>query len=136
MSEIDRRRRIAYWLALAREDLEAARVLGADARISWRIAVNLAQQAAEKALKAGIAAGIVTAGVDPPRTHDLERLARLQSAFELPVSNVELLQLMDAHAQGRYPDDPAWSYGPDETAALVDIASAIVAGAVAALAGE
>ena len=133
MSEFDPRGRIAYWLALAREDLEAARALSADARISSRIIANLAQQAVEKALKAGIVAGITSAGVDPPRTHDLERLARLQSAFELPVSNDDLLQLMDAHAQGRYPEDPELSYSPEETVALIDIASAVVVAATAAL---
>jgi HEPN domain-containing protein len=114
---------------LAGEDLEAARLLSTDARVPSRIAANLAHQAAEKALKAGIAA----AGVDPPRTHDLDRLARMQSAFVVPVSTDDLLALMDAHTQGRYPDDPAWSYGTDETVALIDIASAIVSAAVVAL---
>ena len=133
MSEFDRRGRIAYWLALARADLVAARELSAGASTSSRMAANLAHQAVEKVLKAGIAAGIASAGIDPPRTHDLERLARLQTAFELPVSNDDLLQLMDAHAQGRYPDDPEWSYGPDETVALIGIASAVVAAATAAL---
>jgi HEPN domain-containing protein len=129
MSEPERHARVEYWLGLAQEDLEAARTLCADARIPSRIPAYLAQQAAEKALKAGIAA----AGVEPPRTHDLDRLARRQSAFVLPVSIDDLLALVDANIQGRYPDDPASSYGTDETVALIDIASAIVAAAVAAL---
>jgi HEPN domain-containing protein len=132
MSEPERHARVDYWLGLAREDLEAARTLWADARIPSRIPAYLAQQAAEKALKAGIAA----AGVEPPRTHDLDRLAQRQSAFVLQVSIDDLLALVDAHIQGRYPDDPASSYGPDEATTLIDIAAAVVATAATALAGE
>ena len=131
MSEPERHARVGYWLGLAREDLEAARTLCADARIPSRIPAYLAQQAAEKALKAGVAA----AGVEPPRTHDLDRLARRQSAFMLLVSIDDLLALVDAHIQGRYPDDPALSYGSDEASTLIDIAAAVVATAVTALAG-
>ena len=129
MSEPERQARVDYWLRLALEDLEAASTLCADARIASRIPAYLAQQAAEKALKAGIAA----AGVEPPRTHDLDRLAQRQSAFELQVSLDDLLALVDANIQGRYPDDLASSYGPDEASALIDIAAAIVATAVTAL---
>ena len=81
-------------------------------------------------LKAGIAA----AGVEPPRTHDLDWLARRQSAFGLPISIDDLLALVDAHVQGRYPDDPASSYGPEEASTLIDVAASVVA--TAALSGS
>ena len=132
MSDPERHGRVDYWLGLAREDLETARMLCADAKIPSRIPAYLAQQAAEKALKAGIAA----AGVEPPRTHDLDRLARRQSAFVLLISLDDLLALVDAHIQGRYPDDPASSYGPDEASTLINSAAAVVATAAMALAGE
>lgn len=61
------------WLRWAGEDLVAARHSAADAEIASRVACGLAQQAAEKAIKALL----VAADLDPPKTHNLLRLARM-----------------------------------------------------------
>jgi HEPN domain-containing protein/predicted nucleotidyltransferase len=60
------------WLALARGDLEAGEMLRAGGAVPWSIAFH-AQQSAEKALKAAL----ILAGVDFPRTHDLDELLGL-----------------------------------------------------------
>jgi HEPN domain-containing protein len=60
----------AAWIAKADEDIEAADLcLGAGDRMA-NVAAFHAQQAAEKLLKALIA----TAGIEPPRVHDLMEL--------------------------------------------------------------
>ncbi len=61
-----------------------------------------AHQAAEKALKALLAAR----GVDPPKLHDLDRLAaRLPEADNASFDGIDLPELTRWAIEGRYPDD-------------------------------
>ena len=120
----------AYWIELARGDLVAARCIAGDPSAPARVAANLAQQAAEKALKAAIA----SAGGEPPRSHDLVRLAQLAAGVvSLSASADELRLLTDAHAQGRYPDPIDPMYGSEEARVLIAIATAVVTDATTAL---
>lgn len=65
------------WLAIARDDLDAAQGLYNTARYLY--AASMCQQAAEKSLKALIQNR--TAEL-PPRVHSLERLAELAGVYD------------------------------------------------------
>ena len=73
---------ISRWVRFAREDLEGAEALLADADFIPRHACWLAQQAAEKALKAAL----VSETVSFPFRHDLDALRNLtrRSWFDQP----------------------------------------------------
>jgi HEPN domain-containing protein len=61
-----------------------------------------AHQAAEKALKALLAAH----GIDPPKLHDLDRLAaRLPEADNVRFDAIDLPALTRWAIEGRYPDE-------------------------------
>lgn len=62
-----------------------------------------AQQAAEKALKAAL----IAAGLDAPRTHDLDHLRSLLPAgWRIHRTHADLARLSDHAVETRYPDDP------------------------------
>jgi HEPN domain-containing protein len=123
MSGRDREREAGYWLELARGDLIAGQELATNAAVPPRCAAFFAHQAVETAFKA-IVAG---AGVEPPRTHDLVRLAhQTQALLTLTVPEDDLRSLTDAHIQGQYPDPAARPYTSDEVGALLEIASYVV----------
>ncbi len=90
------------WLRWADEDLFAARHSANDVEVASRVACSLAQQAAEKAIKALV----VSSDLDPPRTHNLLRLARMlaeETADRLFVLDLE--DLTRWAIEGRYPGD-------------------------------
>jgi HEPN domain-containing protein len=90
----------AHWLATALGDLSAAEALLRADGLPARQAAELAQQAAEKALKGAIIFG----GVTPPRTHDLEALARLVPAdWRVHSLDIGLSGLSNALGEARYP---------------------------------
>lgn len=90
----------AHWLATALGDLGGAEALLRADGLPARQAVQLAQQAAEKALKGAIIFG----GVTPPRTHDLQALARLVPAdWRVHALDVGLSQLSSTLGEARYP---------------------------------
>ena len=89
------------WLGYALGDLEAARSRPGR-HVRPRIVAFNAQQAAEKALKAAL----TLAGVDVPRTHDLDDLRnRLPSDWRVRRLHPDLASLSDFAVDSRYPDD-------------------------------
>ena len=90
------------WLRWANEDLVAAGHSAADAEIAPRVACGLAQQAAEKAIKALL----VAADVDPPKSHNLLRLARMLTEERARLLlEVDLEELTRWAIEGRDPED-------------------------------
>jgi HEPN domain-containing protein len=90
------------WLRFAREDLEAAEKLSADADSVPRHACFLAQQAAEKALKAAL----IVSGVHFPRTHDLDALRNLlPDDWSVKGEQRDLAELSGWATEARYPAD-------------------------------
>lgn len=108
------------WLRYGREDLATARVTLAGKR--WAATSFHAHQAAEKALKA---LWVERKGLQPPRTHDLVRLAEEQG---LPGEWLEEIDVLSrVYLISRYPgtlaeDEPP--YGIDEAAAQSHLALA------------
>ena len=89
------------WLGYALGDLEAARSRPGR-HVRPRIVAFNAQQAAEKALKAAL----TLAGVDVPRTPDLDDLRnRLPSDWRVRRLHPDLASLSDFAVDSRYPDD-------------------------------
>ena len=133
MAEVDSteepRRR---WLRWANEDLLAAGHSAADAEIAPRVACGLAQQAAEKAIKALL----VAADVDPPKSHNLLRLARmLTEERACLLLEVDLEELTRWAIEGRYPEDLDEATANDATRA-VELARQVTALAHRALEEE
>ncbi len=90
------------WLRWANEDLHAAERLAAEDDVVPRAACVFAHQAAEKAIKAML----VARGVDPPKLHDLDRLAaRLPENDNEQFDAIDLPELTRWAIEGRYPDD-------------------------------
>jgi len=90
------------WLRWADEDLLAAGHSSTDAEIAPRVACGLAQQAAEKAIKALL----VAADIDPLRSHNLLRLARMLTEERASlILEVDLEELTRWAIEGRYPED-------------------------------
>ena len=117
------------WLRWAAEDLVAARHSAADTEVAPRVACSLAQQAAEKAIKALV----VSSDLDPPKTHNLLRLARMlaeESADRL--LDVDLEDLTRWAIEGRYPGDLDEATSRD-AARAVELADQVLAIAQAAL---
>ena len=109
------------WLGFAIGDLEAARSQPGR-HVRPRIVAFHSQQAAEKALKAAL----VLAGVDPPRTHDLNDLRnRLPVGWRVKQSPPDLGRLSAFATDSRYPDDIA-PVSPIESATAVRQAIAVV----------
>jgi HEPN domain-containing protein len=94
------------WLTFARDDLAAANQLAGRKGVPHASAYS-AQQCAEKALKAAlIAAGVLSAGQDPPRIHDLDRLRNmLPVGWDVKRRHRNLGRLTLHGVQSRYPDD-------------------------------
>lgn len=115
----------AHWLAVARGDLATAEAILEDPSLPPRQAAILAEQAAEKAIKGTL----VFLGIEPPRTHDLTLLAALlPPAWQVTPAADELGGLTIAYRASRYPDYFGASISVDETARLIDAASAVVDG--------
>ena len=97
VSDIARR-----WLRWADEDLALAEHTAADPDVVPRGACVWAHQAAEKALKALL----ILRDIDPPKLHDLDRLAqRLPNDEGSAFVPIELPELTRWSIEGRYPAD-------------------------------
>jgi HEPN domain-containing protein len=97
----DREHAARSWLAFAMGDLEASRSRRGKPVPPRIIAFN-AQQAVEKALKAAL----VLAGIEPPRTHDLDELRDLLPAtWRITRRFPDLARLSGYSVEARYPDD-------------------------------
>ena len=133
MAEVDpTEERARRWLRWADEDLVAAGHSAADAEVTPRVACGLAQQAAEKAIKALL----VAADVDPPRSHNLLRLARMLAEERAGLLlEVDLEELTRWAIEGRYPDDLDEATTTDATRA-VELAGQVTSRAHRALEEE
>ena len=90
------------WLRWADEDLALAEHTAADPDVVPRGACVWAHQAAEKALKALL----ILHNMDPPKLHDLDRLAqRLPDEEGSAFMPLELPELTRWSIEGRYPAD-------------------------------
>lgn len=119
----------ARWLTWAEEDLTLAQHTAADPDVVRRGACTWAHQAAEKALKALL----VAEGTDPPKIHDLVRLARMLSdATQASLADFDLVGLTRWAIEGRYPSDVEEATAADLDAAL-DAAESTVSVALDAL---
>ncbi len=111
-----------HWLALARGDLATAKVVVRDAALPPRAAAIVAAQAVEKALKAAL----VFAGIEPPLSHHVRRLAGLVDAeLGLRITDVDLSALTDA----QWARDPDYGDRPlthEEAETLVGDATVVV----------
>lgn len=120
------------WLRWGDEDLVAAGHSATDAEIAPRVACGLAQQAAEKAIKALL----VAADVDPPKSHNLLRLARMLAEEQARLLlEVDLEELTRWAIEGRYPEDLDEATTNDATRA-VEVARQVTALAHGALEKE
>jgi HEPN domain-containing protein len=111
------------WFRLAKQDLDAAKVLLADGGSAMRIVAFLAQQAAEKALKAGL----IAVGVHPPHIHGLRQLheALANQVADLRIQADDLDALDPWVIDGRYAADLP-DVGRIEASDLVDAAAGVV----------
>lgn len=116
MAETDSTRQESQrWFRWASEDLLAAERTAGDADVAPRVACGLAQQAAEKAIKALL----VFSDIDPPRSHDLLRLARmLTEAHADRLVELGLEELTRWSIEGRYPADLDEATSTDATRAI------------------
>ena len=113
----------AHWLATALGDLQGAEGHSRDRVLPARQAAELAQQAAEKALKGAIIFG----SVSPPRTHDLDALARIVPAdWRIHSLDVGLTRLSGAYREARYPRYAEPPIDNDEALQLVSDARRVV----------
>jgi HEPN domain-containing protein len=123
----------ADWLEHAESDLAVARAaVGQRGVLPQQVAFH-AQQAVEKALKAAL----VRAGVDFPRTHDLQELVELvaETDHPLPDELLEAVSLTPFAVQHRYPgeEDPP---GEEEIRSALALADKAVAWARERLQGR
>ena len=125
-----RRADVDLWLKKARDDLAVARLVERS-RGPSAVGCFLCQQAAEKLLKAVL----VARGVDPPRVHDLELLARMagDAGSALEVQPDALLALRAYAVAPRYPGFPDVQADRD-LSRIVELAASVEAAVVAALA--
>jgi len=127
--------RAQAWLRQAENDLEAARVTAGQGFHAQ--ACYLAGQAAEKALKAVL----VAAGLTPPYSHSLERLAQLlrdQGINTKTLDGLQLKALTRMNSESRYPQDdeaPADLFDARDSDLALTTAAAVVQNAAAHLAG-
>ena len=102
MSPRDRTDVARRWLRWAYEDLALAEHTAADSGVVARGACVWAHQAAEKALKALL----ILRDIDPPKLHDLDRLAqRLPRDEGSDFAAIDLPELTRWAIEGRYPAD-------------------------------
>jgi HEPN domain-containing protein len=93
---------VAEWYRYAAEDLAAAEAWQAQPPAVPRHVCNMAQQSAEKALKACL----IVAGIDFPKTHDLEQLrGLLPDVWPLKATLPQLAWLTDWAVDARSPSD-------------------------------
>lgn len=117
----ERERDARMWLGYALGDLEAARAQPGR-HVRPRIVAFNAQQAAEKALKAAL----TLAGIEAPRTHDLDDLRnRLPTDWRARQGPRDLASLSDFAVDSRYPDDFA-PVTPLQSATAVRQAIAVI----------
>jgi HEPN domain-containing protein len=117
------------WLRWAREDLTLAKHANADPEVVHRGACTWAHQAAEKALKALLVAD----DIDPPKVHDLVRLAEMMSpAIRREITDLDLAGLTRWAIAGRYPGDIDEASAEDAKTAIA-IATSVMQVADAAL---
>ena len=111
------------WLRYAEEDLAAARALLMAPAVVPRHPAWLAQQAAEKAIKAAL----VAEGRSFPKTHDLERLARLLlDPPALAACEADLPSLTEYAVGSRYPGDLPDDVSAEDARTAVDDAGKVV----------
>jgi len=90
------------WLAYARSDLDAAQELLQKPDSYPRQACFLAQQAAEKVFKAAL----IFAGINVPRSHDLDALRNLlPEGWRVKAEHPDLASLSVWAVEARYPSD-------------------------------
>ena len=112
---------VTRWLAYARIDFRAARHWATADPTEPLLACYHAQQATEKTLKAAL----VAAGIDPPRTHDLNQLRdRVPEDWRIPGASDDLQLLTGWAAKSRYPNGLD-EFTDDLAAQSIDIAQAI-----------
>ena len=102
LSPRDRADGAGRWLRWADEDLALAGHTAADSGVVARGACLWAHQAAERALKAPL----ILRDIDPPRLHDLDRLAqRLPRDESSDFAAIDLPELTRWSIVGRHPAD-------------------------------
>jgi len=110
------------WLRLAEEDLVLAERSAADHEVVPRGACVWAHQAAEKAIKSLL----TLRDIDPPKWHDLDRLAsRLPEPDAIDFDAIDLPELTRWAIEGRYPSDLAEATSSDAQRA-VDLARTVI----------
>jgi HEPN domain-containing protein len=115
LSPPDRTNIAQRWLRWADEDLALAEHSAADADVVARGACVWAHQAAEKAVKALL----ILRDIDPPKLHDLDRLAqRLPDSEGSAFATIELPELTRWAIEGRYPADLDEATHTDATKAI------------------
>lgn len=120
------------WLRWATEDLQAADHIAHLDEVVPRAACVFAHQAAEKSLKALL----VARGVDPPKLHDLDRLAaRLPEDDNERFDSIDLPELTRWAIEGRYPDDAEEATREDARRSIA-LASEVVAAVTDAMRQE
>jgi HEPN domain-containing protein len=103
------------WLRWADEDFALAEHTAADPGVVARGACVWAHQAAEKALKALL----ILRDIDPPKLHDLDRLAqRLPDGEGRAFVSIKLPELTRWAIEGRYPADMEEATQADGLAAI------------------
>ncbi len=107
---------VLQWLEMARRDQRGAKIMMTSNPTEPSLACFFVQQAAEKSLKAAL----VTERIDPPRTHDLNKLRDLlPGGWELPGSAEELKRVSAWAEKSRYDmgfedfTDPTAKWGLD-----------------------
>ena len=111
------------WLVRARGSLELAHH-PREGNVLWEDLGFNAQQAAEKAIKAVL----VSAGVQPPRAHDMATLVRLLQKGGLPVPpNAEGLTFLSAFAvEARYPGAGFQEVTEEDVRRALELATGVV----------
>ncbi len=91
------------WLTFALDDYKIVDKLISDGETFYRTICFHSQQYVEKILK-GILEHI---GSIPPKTHDIQILARLvdQKGFKVPLTKEEMVFLKSVYIESRYPPD-------------------------------
>jgi HEPN domain-containing protein len=128
LSELpDRRELAARWLRWANEDLVLAEHTSTDVDLVPRGACIWAHQAAEKAIKALL----IARDIDPPKLHDLDRLAaQLPDGDSTAFDELDLPELTRWALEGRYPADLDEATTVDAIRAIA-LARSVVAATVA-----
>lgn len=91
-------KRLAYWVESARRDRDAAHSMLELRRFDWSLFIY--HLALEKLLKALV----VKAGVTPPPTHHLNRLAELAAVEPSEEQQSWLTEITDFNIEARYDD--------------------------------